>query len=222
MTEAMPAQAVNARKPHKILVSIDTQVDFVMKYGKLPVPEAENIVIPGMRFLNTLNPEEFAAVLFTYDTHYAEDYDGSLENVGNPETGAPGFPIHCEKGTPGWANVFNPNLIPQGIMFYELEKDVFDMWEKEETYVCEGGQGENRFPRKIYVERDKFFKYYIPREVDTVVMMGVASDFCVLQALRGFIERGYKVEILEAATAGIFKDIRTVVQENFPNKISLI
>jgi nicotinamidase/pyrazinamidase len=222
MTEVTPVQAVKARKPHKILVSIDTQVDFVMEYGKLPVPGAENIVVPGVKLLNTLDPQEFAAVIFTYDTHEAEEYNGSLENVGNPETGAPGFPIHCERNTPGWENVFNPSLIPEGIQFYELEKDVFDMWEKEETYLCEGRQAGNSFPRKLYIDRDKFFKYYIPVEVDTVVIIGVASDFCVLQALRGFVERGYKVEVVENVTAGIFRDIRTVIDEEFSGQITLI
>lgn len=210
------------KRPNKILVVVDTQVDFVMHYGLLSVAGAEAIILPGIGILANLDTTEYAAVLFTYDTHVAKDYTGSLENIGNPETGAPGFPLHCEKGTPGWENVFNSRLVPAGIPVYELEKDVFDMWQKDgdETLVHEvsptGGVGH------IGRNRESFFDHVLPASVDTAVVIGVASDFCVKDAIAGLLRRGLKVEVIEEATAGIMRDIAQVAAEDFPGQIVII
>lgn len=213
------------KRKNKILVVIDMQVDFVMRYGRLPVADAERVIIPGIGILVALDSSEYAAVLFTYDTHVAEAYLGSLENIGNAATGAPGFPIHCEKDTPGWELVLNPQLVPVEIPIYQLEKDVFNMWEKDgdETLVY-------RMPRyrpgatfdQMGRNRESFFDHVLPAGVDTATVIGVASDFCVKDAITGLLARGLKVEVIEAATAGIMREIVQVVAEEFPGQVTIV
>src|SRR3546814_20392247 len=73
-----------------------------------------------------------------------------LENLGDEAAGAPGFPIHCIKGTVGWENVFlndvtqplwNPPTsayLPPVLPVFTLEKGVFDMWAQDNLFVDSG------------------------------------------------------------------------------------
>src|SRR3546814_20329487 len=73
-----------------------------------------------------------------------------LENLGDEAAGAPGFPIHCIKGTVGWENVFlndvtqplwNPPTsayLPPVLPVFTLEQGVFDMRSEERRVGKEG------------------------------------------------------------------------------------
>ena len=200
-------------KPNKLLLAIDTQIDFVLSNGALPVPGAEQIVIPGMKFLMGLDPHQYQAALFTYDTHNQIAYMGSPENVGDEAAGVPGFPLHCVKGKPGWQNVFSRELLHHSIQPFALEKGVFDMWAEDETYVTSGIQE---------VERDPFFRELFARGIDTVTVIGVAADYCVMWAIRGLLERGFNVEVVEHLTAGIQRDMTQTIADEFPGQVALI
>lgn len=225
--------------PNVLLVGIDCQHDFVMSDGLLPVPGAEDIVLAGIRYLSEIDPDEIKAALFTFDTHVRETYMGSLENLGQPDLGIPGFPLHCEAGTPGWANVFNLEMVAQQVPVWTLEKGVFDMWEQESRDV-------GIFPwitqdlaeHANSIDRDWFFgpkaghlnpPFWEKQEgggemigVDTVRIFGVASDFCVNWAVQGFLKRGYKVQIVERLTAGIGMDVRATAERFFPGQVEFL
>lgn len=211
--------AMTRRLPNVLVVPIDCQIDFVMAYGKLPVAGAEAIIAPGIKYLSELDPEEVAGALFTFDTHNPEDYLGSPENLGDEANGIPGFPMHCDKSTPGWQNVFNPRIVPAAIPVHQLEKSVFDMWKKpsEDTLVYDLA-----FQNGTGRERDSYFKHILPRSVDTIRIFGVASDFCVRWAIAGFLERRYKVEVVAHLTAGILRDIAQTVADEFPGRVTII
>src|SRR3546814_698617 len=135
---------------NKLLLAIDTQIDFIAQHAALPVPGADQIVGPGITFLQNLDRDQYAAALFTYDTHSEKAYIGSPENLGDEAAGAPGFPIHCIKGTVGWENVFlndvtqplwNPPTsayLPPVLPVFTLEKGVFDMWAQDNLFVDSG------------------------------------------------------------------------------------
>ena len=213
----------DAKRRNKILVVVDTQVDFVMRYGLLAIAGAEAIIVPGIGVLTNLDAGEYAAVLFTYDTHVAADYIGSLENVGQPELGIPGFRLHCEKGTNGWENVFAARLVPAGIPVFELEKTVFDAWEKpsDETPVYQTDADRARIAGGA-MPRDAFFDRLQAVGVDTAVVVGVASDFCVKDQIRGLIARGLKVQVIAEVTAGIMKDIAQTIADEFPDQVEIV
>jgi nicotinamidase/pyrazinamidase len=211
--------------PHKILIVVDTQMDFVMRWGLLSVAGAEAIIVPGVGILANLDANEYAAVLFTYDTHVAYKYLGSLENVGQPEFGIPAFRLHCELGTPGWENVFNPAAVPSAIAVYESRKSVFDWYQAPSAEVKvtrvdadrasgEGGDAE--------YDRDGFLGATKARGVTTATVIGVASDFCVKDQIRGLLEAGFEVEVIAEATAGILRDIATTIAEDFPGRVAIV
>ena len=224
-------------KPNVLLVSIDTQVDFMMADGRLPVPGAEALIVPGIRYLASLDRSEIRGVLFTYDTHHAERYIGSPENLGDEAAGIPGFPMHCEYGTPGHANVFNQSIVHQEIPCWTLQKEVFDMWEQPSRDVRihrHTREGEDGY--EWGRDRDFFFNGHADANgnhdpmgrgteiegVDTVRIMGVASDFCVNWAIAGFLKRGFRVQVIEHLTAGIGMDIRATVEANFPGMVEFV
>jgi nicotinamidase/pyrazinamidase len=189
----------------KIVVIVDTQFDFMMKVGRLPVDGAEALIPDLITYVAALDPEEVEAVVFTFDTHALETFLGSPENLGNPEKGEPGFDIHCEKGTPGWENVINPTLVPNGIRVFTLEKGVFDMWAEPDLYL-------HTFNPAFRVDREKFFSNpSVPVEV-----VGVAADFCHRDAVLGFVKRGFNVTVPRNLTKGIIRQIEQIVAEDYP------
>lgn len=222
MTETNTIDApviIGLRTPQKALIRVDTQVDFVMRHGKLSVKDAERIIVPGINFMTQMDPEEYFADISTYDTHVREEYIGSLENIGDPEAGVPGFDIHCEKGTVGWENVFNQALVNQNIERAVYTKTVFDMWDAPNPETAENLMF-SAFPG--YITRDDYFERLAQNNVKTITVLGVASDYCVKFAIKGLLERGFNVEVLEEATAGISREIDQVIAEDFPGLVTLI
>lgn len=181
----------------KFLVVIDTQVDFMLPAMALPVLGADRMIPLVNKFLATLDPVEYSGVLFTHDTHAPEVYKDSEE--------AKAFPIHCVKGTPGWENVFNPGII-KNIDVCFLEKGVFNMWEESSLDIT---SEEDPLPRDFVFEAIK--KY----GVEEIEIMGVAADYCVFWAIQGFVERGFKVTVLEDFVAGINRSIEQVIHDEF-------
>lgn len=203
------------KMPKTLVLVVDTQYDFIMADGKLPVPGAEEIIVPGIRFLAGLNPDTTAGVLFTFDTHTRDTFLGSPENLGNPTQGRPGFPLHCEKGTPGWENVFNPRLVPAGIPVHRLEKGVFDLWEEPGLALTEIAHDPGDPPRARL--RDDFFTHR-QADFDTVLVLGVASDYCVRWAADGLLARGFHVEVPASLTRGIQRQFAQVKREHFADR----
>lgn len=224
MTEdAMPrriestTQCDTTTKPHILLVYIDTQGSFVFADGELPVSGAQELVGALSAYLAQIDPREIAAFLATFDTHSPEAYLGSPENLGDRATGAPGFPLHCVKGTPGWENVVNLRIpAAAGVPVYKLEKDVFDMFAKPEFMV------ERLFADEPAEHRDTFISLLQAEGIDTVRIAGFASDFCVNWAVQGFLARGMKVEIIEHLVAGIGMDIRQTADAFFPGRVTFV
>ena len=184
----------------RFVIIVDTQADFMLADGALPVAGAEALVAPMQAWLAALQPEETAGILFTFDTHSAETYPGSAE--------AEQFPIHCVRGTPGWNNMLDAAAIDPAIPTYWLEKNVFDMWAESGLRVEGPGTGEG-------VERDRFFVELKASGVTTVAVIGVAADYCVRWAIEGLLARGFNVEIPTGLTRGIERSIEQVAKSDF-------
>lgn len=173
----------------KYVFVIDTQYDFMMSDGILYVNGSEDLIVPMNKYLSSLKAEDTVGVVFTYDTHIKEEYEGSPESEM--------FPIHCEFGTRGWENVINPSIVSNGIETLSLRKNVFDMWEQEHSDV--------RFSdgtRAVFFDREEIVEDIVNNGI-TVTILGVALNFCVAQAVKGFVDRGIKVELVGDLTRGI-------------------
>lgn len=176
-----------------ILVVVDYQRDFVSPQGALYVPGAENV---AERIQREIDNTEYDAVIYTMDTHIAEDY------VTSPEGEM--FPIHCEFNTPGWElfdikprNRAVKISIEEGLFEdpqdfsvedeFVFVKDVFSVWE-----------GNNRYADWIATNTDN----------DTVVtVVGVAENYCVFMNAMGYKADTVKeVRIIKDAVKGIPDD----------------
>lgn len=184
----------------KLLIVVDTQFDFMMPSGALYVGGAEQIIVPGIDFLASLNKDDYQGVLFTADTHYVETWDSMPESKE--------FPIHCVMGTPGWQNVFNPMMVGSGIPVSHMEKGVFSMWEEDDLDIrlirpSEEAILQGNAAQDMVMSRNFFFDALELSGIETVQVMGVASDYCVKWAVDGLVKRGFKVEVLTELCRGI-------------------
>lgn len=197
--------------PGYLLDIVDMQHDFVSARGALPVPGAETIVPAFNAFLRALKPERIAAVLVKYDTHFTDEYSKSDEKT------VFGFPEHCMWNTKG--QKLSIDLPPElAIMAGHMNKNEFAMWQfnkldkgrvkfdspvEEQTY-------DNLFKvtRRFNdvapgVPRDEWLAQLGQPEGVPVVMGGVASDYCVRQAMQGYLDRGHRLIVLTDLVAGI-------------------
>lgn len=170
------------------VVVVDTQYDFMMPDGILYVTGAEETIVPITQYLANLDPDTTAGVLFTYDTHTKEQYEGSPESKM--------FPIHCELGTKGHRNVINANIVTEDIAIFTFEKPVFDMWASKEPVIGDYDSWSD-------IE-ELFSEGFVEDTQATIIdIVGVALNFCVKQAADGFIERGFMVRLHTSMTCGI-------------------
>ena len=184
----------------RFVIVVDTQADFMHADGALSVAGAEALIAPMRAWLADLDPAETAGVLFTFDTHTAERFAGSSE--------AEQFPLHCERGTPGWANVLDLAAVAPGIPVYRIEKGVFDMWAEPDLTIEAVATGETQ-------PRDAFFAALRAEGVTDLTVIGVAADYCVRWAIDGAVARGFTVNVPAALTRGITRPIAQVLAEDF-------
>lgn len=179
------------------VVVVDTQYDFMMPDGILYVPGAEETIVPIIQYLSELKRETTYGVLFTNDCHTRFDYYESAESKQ--------FPIHCEVGTKGYINIINVEVLDDGIKRLSLEKDEFDMWGFEGNYTINetdlfGSSLDNvDGPVKYFFDED----FQEQTDVEIIDIIGVALNFCVKQAVDGFVKRGFKVRLHTSMTRGI-------------------
>lgn len=187
--------------------NVDTQIDFMKPYGKLPVGEnqegAEEIE-SELEYLTKLAAERDYTTVNTADWH--NPYSEELSE--NPDF-ANTFPEHCMMDTEGaeyiestrpenplvldWRNEYNLGEELENSREIVVYKDRFD--------VFEGSPHTDRVVGEL--DPDKVFVY------------GVATDVCVDQAVNGLLERDLEVYVVEDAIKGIDSDKSERVVENW-------
>lgn len=197
---------------------VDLQGDFVT--GKLPVPGAVDILSACDAFLQALTPKQAKAVLYTYDTHFKGEYKFSPEAQIFPD-------IHCEWATPGQkAMVVNSGL---AVPTFHMNKNEFSAWGKNPTDISKiefSGEAERKTYLNLFnvtpefndvrpgTPRDAWLAQQQIDKSTPVVILGVASDFCVKQAIAGYLEKGHQVVVLTDLVSGIGGDVSEVKSGN--------
>ncbi len=183
----------------KILVIVDMQNDFMQKDGALYVNGADTIIEKTNAFLNMLPNKAIDGILITKDTHDASMYKDSDEGKM--------FPNHCISGTKGHDLAINLDVIDKKIPIYIMEKDVFDMWAKKNPIT----------PYKKAPHKENFFD-----DVKKAYVIGVASDFCVKDAIIGLLKRDVKVKWIYDLSKGINEQAPEVASKLDHKNLALV
>jgi nicotinamidase/pyrazinamidase len=167
----------------RIFVDIDTQRDFLEPSGALYVPGSDAI-IANLARLTTFARENQIRILATACSHTPDD----------PELTR--FGPHCMAGTRGQERIEATQCadsivldveerltgdLPPYLTLFKRELDVFSRADADELIAA-----------YVFGQRDPRFVVY-----------GVATDYCVLAAVRGLLARGRQVTIVADAVRAI-------------------
>ncbi len=164
---------------------VDTQHDFMDEDGKLAVPGAAEIV-PNLKRLTDFALQRRIPILASADAHGPDD----------PEFDQ--FGRHCVAGTPGQGKI-EATVTPTC--------ETADPWRLGEQLngLLEGGI------QQIVIEKQDLDVFSVPLAQralsalgpDRVYVYGVATEYCVLRAVLGLVERGYDVTVVRDAVRGV-------------------
>ena len=205
----------------RILVDVDTQHDFVDPAGALHVPAEPHV----RQAIATALQEAQAAgepIVGSVDSHAYDCWE--FASNGGP------FPPHCVKGTPGWLRVFHDRPVRARFVPMQLAGPgiaggvanlVGERRRGEGARVLDAAAlaAEAREGVGLYFEKEVYSLFSNPAaelviarlveslggpaEVVFEVIGYCTGGYCVDAAALGLRERGYRVRVLDAATAAI-------------------
>lgn len=191
----------------RILVDVDTQVDFLLPEGALYVPAPAAVREHITRLTQAHLPR-----IGSVDSHAYDAFE--FTRNGGP------FPPHCVKGTTGW---LKPDWArPEVLRFVPMARDIF-MGEAVESegnraYSREFFAEEVRSGVSVYFEKEVYSLFANPFAEDAIAALVAAlratgkepifsvygyctGGFCVDAAAAGLADRGYTTELILDATA---------------------
>ncbi len=170
--------------------NVDTQVDFMQADGKLYVQNAEEIK-PTLAQLTIFAKENAIRVVNTCDYHN----ENSAELSATPDF-ITTFPPHCMENTEGQA--FVAATQPENPVIFDWNRDYSHAVLKEML----------KHQRNIVIRKDLFDVFTGNPNTSNIVsalapqrifVYGVATNVCVDFAIKGLVERGYTVFVIEDA-----------------------
>lgn len=181
----------------RVFWEVDLQNDFMNKNGKLYVPNAEELK-PVLKKLKNYAEKKEIQVLGSVDRHFKDDHELKT------------FPPHCMNKTEGQkiiSEMENTNTTFIGDKYCEMGK--FKKYYSGEL-IDMIKLGENG---KIIFEKQHTDVFVNPHTgfvlnklgVTKVVVYGVATEFCVKDAVLGLLKRGIEVYLVTDAIKGIDK-----------------
>jgi nicotinamidase/pyrazinamidase len=167
--------------PRTALIVVDVQNDFADPGGSLFVQGAANI-LPLVNSEAKLATEAGAFVVYTQDwhpestPHFAKD--GGV------------WPVHCVAGT--WGAEFHPTLAVMGPSIHK---------------GADGEDGYSGFSMKDPTSGEttptELEGLLRDRDIDSVVVVGLATDYCVSSTAVDAARLGFKTEVLQDAIAAV-------------------
>lgn len=163
------------KKSQVVFWDVDTQFDFMRETGKLYVRGAKDIT-PVLARITKFVKDNDIIYRATMDVHAKDD----------PEFKGHGgdFPPHCVVGTRGMKK------IPETSSFLGPGFDPRVLGKKSYDIFSEPFMG-------------KVVEHFKKEGITTVIVYGVATDYCVKAAALGFAKRGFHVVVLKDAIAGV-------------------
>lgn len=163
-----------------ILWEVDTQKDFMLPGGHLYVPGAEKL-LPNIRRLTDAARSGRVFLVSHGCFHSANDPEFKI------------FPPHCVKGTPG--SEFVPEALtektirvpntPEAELPHDLSQYQQILLEKQTLNIFESRHADE-LVRKLDPQAE-------------MLVFGVVTEYCVSFAVKGLLERGRQVAVIEDA-----------------------
>jgi nicotinamidase/pyrazinamidase len=199
----------------RALIIVDVQNDFC-EGGSLPVAGGADVAGAISEYVDA-HHGEFDHIVATQDWHI---------DPGAPFSETPDFkdswPPHCVAGTRGAE--LHPDLDTEYIQAY-FQKGQF-------TAAYSGFEGllapedavptGDRQPGSLPADADAFAPaddaiglddWLQSHDVEDVVVVGIATDYCVMATALDAVQAGYSVTVLRSLTAGIAEDLDDAVAE---------
>jgi nicotinamidase/pyrazinamidase len=171
----------------RILWDVDTQVDFMLPWGKLYVPGAEEAA-PAMRRL-----VEAARAAGIIHVASADDHELTDAEISEEPDFRETYPPHCLRGTRGAERI--PETEQDDPVPLALT-DVPEKWLRGREFLLL----KKHFDVFTNPNTDRLLERLDPEEV---VLFGVATDVCDDAAIRGLLQRGRRVVFVEDAARGL-------------------
>ncbi len=168
-------------RPDTALIVVDVQNDFADPEGSLYVPGGEEVV-PVINQEVRKAKQAGSPVIYTQDWH--------PESTPHFEKDGGVWPVHCVMDT--WGAEFHPDLVVDG------------------PVVRKGSNGEDGYSG--FTVRDPETEQDIPteldrlldeRRVDQVVVVGLATDYCVKATAIDAVDKGYRTSVLTEAVRAV-------------------
>ena len=170
-----------------ILWDVDTQVDFMLPDGKLYVPQAEETVLAMARLVEAARSAGIVHVAS------ADDHELTDDEISESPDYRTTYPPHCLRGTRGARKVPETEQEdPVPITFDRLPERYFA---GREFLLLK-----KSFDVFTNPNTERLLEWLDP---DEIVVFGVATDVCDDAAIRGFLERGLRVQFVEDAARGL-------------------
>ena len=164
--------------PEALLV-VDVQNDFC-EGGSLAVAGGAGVAARISSHM-ARHADDYAAIVATRDHHVDPG-----AHFGDPPDFRESWPPHCVVGTPGAD--FHPSLDRGPI------EEVFDKGAREAAYSGFEGHAANGTSLQEWLRR---------RGIDAVRIVGIATDYCVLQTALDARRLGFGVAVEAGLTAGV-------------------
>jgi len=172
---------------------VDTQADFVLAKGALPVPGAEAL-LPNLGRLTAAARAAGVTIV-----HTADDHDpGDPEIAADPDF-VETFPAHCLRGTPGAARMAETAAAPGAA---DIPPDGAGVDVGAVARAAEIVLRKNRFDAFSNPAAARLLAALAP---DRVVVYGVALEVCDRYAVEGMLARGggFEIVVVEDAVAAL-------------------
>ena len=162
----------------KALISIDYTVDFVADDGKLTAGALAQSISETIAQVTKVAFDRGDYIFFAIDAHDEGD-------TFHPESKL--FPPHNIKGTSG-RNLYGP----LADFYQEHKADSRVFWMDKRHYSAFSGTDLDIRLRE--------------RKVETVILIGVLTDICVLHTAIDAYNLGYQIEVVESAVASLSEE----------------
>jgi nicotinamidase/pyrazinamidase len=190
-SDGTPLHLSAMAQPDTALLVIDMQNDFVLPTGSLSVQGATAIV----PVVNSLIPK-FSLVVWTQDWHpvdhvsFVNNHPGhKVYDVVDAGYEQVLFPAHCVADTPGAAIEKGLNVQSKDLIIKKGTDSKID------SYSC--------FFDVVKTHSTNAHTELQARKINTLYVLGVATDYCVKSSVVDALALGYKVFVIEDGIAAV-------------------